>query len=298
MKCRLRTLLLFPAAGAPGPAPAAGTRLAHPGAGRRCLPAPAGGGILWPCSSGSQSEPARSWSWLRKRRTGSSTTTSAPSTSCSDSCANAKGSPQRVLGSFDITVERVRGEVVRMVGVGQEQPRRPDPVHRAGQEDARARPPAGDRPRPQLHRHRAHPARAGVAERGVGRRRSSAIWTSSPDRIRSEVVRTVSGTGAPPRSAAEEQPRSGFDEWIRVGPGAGARRLLGRRRRPSAQRRPLGDRVTRRAPRAHPRREDRAGARGSWGGRGRSARGARAPSRASASTAAVRRRALARTCRP
>ena len=51
----------------------------------------------------------------------------------------------------------------------------------------------------------------------------------SPDKVRSEIIRRVSSTGPPLRAPAEpqrEQQRSGFDEWIRVGPGAGARRLL------------------------------------------------------------------------
>ena len=43
---------------------------------------------------------------------------------------------------------------------------RPDPVHAARQEGARARAARGAQPRPQLHRHRAHPARPGARERG------------------------------------------------------------------------------------------------------------------------------------
>ena len=54
---------------------------------------------------------------------------------------------------------------------------------------------------------------------------------AGPDKVRSEVVRTLSSAGAlnAPRNASGSVPASarvGFDEWIRVGPGAGARRLL------------------------------------------------------------------------
>ena len=43
---------------------------------------------------------------------------------------------------------------------------RPDPLHAARQEGARARAARGAEPRPQLHRHRAHPARPRARERG------------------------------------------------------------------------------------------------------------------------------------
>ena len=43
---------------------------------------------------------------------------------------------------------------------------RPDPVHAAREEGARARAARGALARPQLHRHRAHPARARARERG------------------------------------------------------------------------------------------------------------------------------------
>jgi ATP-dependent Clp protease ATP-binding subunit ClpC len=131
-----------------------------------------------------------------------------------------------ILGSFDITVERVRGEVVRMVGVGQ--------AATAGQI------PFTERAKKTLEL--ALQQAIGLGQTYLGTEHILLGLVSlnegpatqilgdldvSPDKIRSEVVRTVSGTSAAPRSAAEEQPRSGFDEWIRVGPGAGARRLLG-----------------------------------------------------------------------
>ena len=80
-----------------------------------------------------------------------------------------EGLAARVLESLDITVERVRAQVVRIVGFRRGGHLRPDPVHPPRQEGARARPARGAQPWPQLHRHGAHPARAGARERGRGR---------------------------------------------------------------------------------------------------------------------------------
>ncbi len=70
-----------------------------------------------------------------------------------------EGLAARVLESLDITVERVRSQVVRIVGSGEEVTSGQIPFTPARQEGARAGAARGALARPQLHRHRAHPAR-------------------------------------------------------------------------------------------------------------------------------------------
>ena len=77
-----------------------------------------------------------------------------------------EGLAARVLESLDITVERVRAQVVRIVGSGEEVTSGQIPFTPAREEGARARAARGAEPRPQLHRHRAHPARPRARERG------------------------------------------------------------------------------------------------------------------------------------
>ena len=93
---------------------------------------------------------------------------------------------------------------------------RPDPVHAARQEGARARAARGAEPRPQLHRHRAHPARPRARERG--RRRAH------PARLRRRL---------------REDPQRGHPHAVRPRrPPPGLRLGLGRRagRRPARAR--------------------------------------------------------------
>jgi ATP-dependent Clp protease ATP-binding subunit ClpC len=138
------------------------------------------------------------------------------------------GTAAHVLGSFDITVERVRGEVVRTVGVGQ--------AATAGHA------PFTERAKKTLEL--ALQEALGLGQTYIGTEhillglvalnegpatRILGDLDISPDKVRSEIMGRVSNTGPPLRAAAEkqrEQQRSGFEEWIRVGPGAGARRLL------------------------------------------------------------------------
>jgi ATP-dependent Clp protease ATP-binding subunit ClpC len=137
-----------------------------------------------------------------------------------------EGIAAHVLGSFDITLDRVRGEVVRTVGVGQA------PV--AGQV------PFTERAKKTLEL--AHQQALGQGQTYIGTEHillglvalnegpATRILDDldvSPDKIRSEVIRTVSPPPRTPGELRQEQQRSGFEEWIRVGPGAGARRLLG-----------------------------------------------------------------------
>ena len=139
------------------------------------------------------------------------------------------GIAAHVLGSFDITVERVRGEVVRTVGVGQAA----TAVHA----------PFTERAKKTLEL--ALQEALGLGQTYIGTEhillglvalnegpatRILGDLDVSPDKVRSEIIRRVSSTGPPllraPAEPQREQQRSGFDEWIRVGPGAGARRLL------------------------------------------------------------------------
>jgi ATP-dependent Clp protease ATP-binding subunit ClpC len=137
-----------------------------------------------------------------------------------------------VLGSLDITLERVRGEVVRTVGVGQ------DVV--SGQV---AFAPAATRVLEIALREAMslghnyigteHILLGLVALNDGAAARILADLDAGPEKIRAETIRTLSTAGAirsrpqpgqPPFGRG--QPRSGFEEWIRVGPGAGVRRLL------------------------------------------------------------------------
>jgi ATP-dependent Clp protease ATP-binding subunit ClpC len=142
-----------------------------------------------------------------------------------------EGTAARVLQSFDITVERVRGEVVRTVGVGQAAVAGSLPYTTPARktlelalEEARG---LG-----QNYIGTEHILLGLVAVNDGPATRILSDFKVSPDAIRSEVIRTVSGAGPPigapaePGQPAQAQTRTGFDEWIRVGPGAGARRLL------------------------------------------------------------------------
>jgi ATP-dependent Clp protease ATP-binding subunit ClpC len=132
------------------------------------------------------------------------------------------------LESFDITLERVRGEVVRIVGVGAEgssgqMPFTPDAkrVLEVALQEVRA-----------LGHHyigTEHILLGLLTLREGVSARILVDCNAQPDRIRAEVIRLLAGPGAPAEQAAPAAPSpggNGFEEWIRVGPGAGLRRLL------------------------------------------------------------------------
>jgi ATP-dependent Clp protease ATP-binding subunit ClpA len=132
------------------------------------------------------------------------------------------------LESFDITLERVRGEVVRIVGVGQDvasgqMPFTPDAkrVLELAMQEARG----------LGHNYigTEHLLLALLAHREAVLSRILLDCGADPGQVRDAVIRMA----LPPPPAAETAapnapPRSGngFEEWIRVGPGAGLRRLL------------------------------------------------------------------------
>jgi ATP-dependent Clp protease ATP-binding subunit ClpC len=140
------------------------------------------------------------------------------------------GIAARTLVSFDITLERVRGEVVRIVGVGQrdvmpgQMPFTPDAkrVLEVALHEARA----------LGHNYigTEHLLLALLTHREAVLARILLDCHAEPDKVRDAVIRTVT---SPPTASAQpvtaDGPAAsgnGFEEWIRVGPGAGLRRLL------------------------------------------------------------------------
>ena len=132
-----------------------------------------------------------------------------------------------VLESFDLTLERARGEVVRIVGVGEQahagQLPLTDPAKRvlelALQEAV------------NLGHNYVGTEHLLLAVLTLGDGVSKRILLDcgvEADQIRHAVITALSGAGPRPQAIAAPPPASGngFEEWIRVGPGAGVRRLL------------------------------------------------------------------------
>jgi ATP-dependent Clp protease ATP-binding subunit ClpC len=139
-----------------------------------------------------------------------------------------EGLGARALESCDITLERVRGEVVRIVGVGDDGSPKQMPFTPAAKRvlelaDTEAR---------ALRHNYIGPEHIllGLVTLGDGvSMRILLDCHAEPERIRNAVMSLLSGPG--PRAEQEApgpMPSSGngFEEWIRVGPGAGLRRLL------------------------------------------------------------------------
>jgi ATP-dependent Clp protease ATP-binding subunit ClpC len=133
------------------------------------------------------------------------------------------------LESFDITLERVRGEVVRIVGVGNavntgQMPFTHDAkrVLEVAMQEARA----------LGHNYigTEHLLLALLTHREAVLTRILLDCDADPDQVRDAVIRMASPPPASaPEPAAPNAPPSsgnGFEEWIRVGPGAGLRRLI------------------------------------------------------------------------
>ena len=106
-----------------------------------------------------------------------------------------EGLAARVLKSLDITVEEVRAQVARIVGQGDEVTTGQIPFTPREKSVLELGAARGALPRPQLHRHRAHPARPRARERG-GR-------SAHPARLRrrrredlNEIIRMLSGPAA------------------------------------------------------------------------------------------------------
>ena len=104
-----------------------------------------------------------------------------------------EGVAAKALESLGISLEACPGPGRGDHRPGPAGPQRPHPVHPARQEGARAVPARGAAARPQLHRHRAHPARPDP--RGRGRRRPGAGQKLGADlnRVRQQVIQLLSG---------------------------------------------------------------------------------------------------------
>jgi ATP-dependent Clp protease ATP-binding subunit ClpC len=138
------------------------------------------------------------------------------------------GLAAHALQAFDITLERARGEVVRIVGVGDAAATGQMPFTPEAKRTLEA---ALEEVRALGHNYvgTEHLLLALIAVREGVSARILLDCHADPERIRAEVMRQLSGTR--PRAAqraADPGPPSGngFEEWIRVGPGAGLRRLL------------------------------------------------------------------------
>ena len=140
----------------------------------------------------------------------------------------------RVLASLDITLERARGEVVRMVGVGQDVVTGQIPLTPSAKQVLEA----SLREAIALGHNYIGTEHIllGLVSLNDGAAAEILLdLDASPKKIRGETIHALSAAGAirprprpdePTPYADEGQPRSGFEEWIRVGPGAGVRRLL------------------------------------------------------------------------
>jgi ATP-dependent Clp protease ATP-binding subunit ClpC len=131
--------------------------------------------------------------------------------------------PARVLESHDVTLERTRGEVVgqkSMTGQMPFTPRGKQVLELAMRESL------------ALGQNYIGPEGILLALTTVEDATSTRILRDchvEPKRIRAEVLEIVMRGPEPAQLAAPENPppsRNGFEEWIRIGPGAGLRRLL------------------------------------------------------------------------
>jgi ATP-dependent Clp protease ATP-binding subunit ClpC len=139
-----------------------------------------------------------------------------------------EGIAAHVLESLDITLERVRGEVVRTVGVGEEAVAGQVPFTPGAKKvlELALREALG-----LGHNYigTEHILLGLVSVNDGASARILADFDAAPDEIRNGVIRMLSGRDAPAQPIATREPpmsRSGFEEWIRIGPGAGVRRLL------------------------------------------------------------------------
>jgi len=141
------------------------------------------------------------------------------------------GVAARVLESFDVTLERTRGEVVRIVGVGHETPSGQIPFTPRGKQSLEL----AMKESLALGQSYIGPEGILLALTSLEDSTSTRILRdchAEPSRVRAEVLQTVARppeSGQPAASTAPGRPPAsgnGFEEWIRVGPGAGLRRLL------------------------------------------------------------------------
>jgi ATP-dependent Clp protease ATP-binding subunit ClpC len=138
------------------------------------------------------------------------------------------GLAAQTLASFDITLERVRGEVVRIVGVGAaagtgQMPFTPDAK--------RTLEVALQEARTLGHSYigTEHILLALLTLREGVSARILLDCHAEPGQVRDAVIRTLTSPPASAQPATANAPAAsanGFEEWIRVGSGSGLRRLL------------------------------------------------------------------------
>jgi ATP-dependent Clp protease ATP-binding subunit ClpC len=138
-----------------------------------------------------------------------------------------------VLASLDITLERVRGEVVRTVGVGQDMVTGQIPFTATAKQvlELALREAIG---LGHTYIGTEHILLGLVSLNDGAVAQILLDLGTAPDKVRRETIRMLSAAGgaisSPGRPGERPpglgQPRSAFEEWIRVGPGAGARRLM------------------------------------------------------------------------
>jgi Clp amino terminal domain, pathogenicity island component len=139
-----------------------------------------------------------------------------------------------VLESSDVTLERTRGEVVRIVGVGQDSHSSQIPFTPRGKQSLELA--LGESL--NLGHSYIDPEHILLALTTLAEATAVRILRDfhvEPNRVRAEVLQTVVRPSESAQADASSGPTTpgqppasgnGFDEWIRVGPGAGVRRLL------------------------------------------------------------------------
>jgi ATP-dependent Clp protease ATP-binding subunit ClpC len=138
------------------------------------------------------------------------------------------GIAAHVLESHDVTLERTRGEVVRIVGVGQKSPTGQIPFTPRGKQALEL----ALRESLNLGDSYIDPAHILLALTTLGDATAIRIlgdFHVDPNRLRAEVLQSIARAREPTQPATPSEPPAGgngFEEWIRVGPGAGLRRLL------------------------------------------------------------------------
>jgi ATP-dependent Clp protease ATP-binding subunit ClpC len=149
-----------------------------------------------------------------------------------------EGLAAHILASLDVTLERARGEVVRVVGVGQDVVTGQIPLTPSAKQVLEA----SLREAIALgHNYigTEHILLGLVSLDDGAAARILLDLDASPQKIRAETIQALSAAGAIRSRPRPDDPHgsdkpppwpgqipSGFEEWIRVGPGAGVRRLL------------------------------------------------------------------------
>ncbi len=122
-----------------------------------------------------------------------------------------RASPPRRWSRSSISLEAVRDQVAGDHRPGPAGAVRPHPLHPARQEGPRALAARGAAARPQLHRHRAHPARPDP--RGRGRRRPGAGRSSAPTSTGS----ASRSSSCSPATRARRPPAAGVELGLQRG---------------------------------------------------------------------------------